>query len=815
MILYDNWLFCEQDVAEGYREDLEESGWKMVQIPHDWAVKRAVNPDMEAVPEWTFGPQAQGYLDRWGIGWYRRHLLLPQKKEEKRYFFRFDGVFERCSVYLNETLLGEHRYGYSGFSLEVTEQIRQGDNIIAVRVDNSRTITDRWYSGCGIYRNVEFIELPKIFLRMEDVYLTADYADGKGSLTLQVAQPERKPETQLETQLEMKPEAQLEMKPETKSETQPEMTIWAEMEGVFGRVVLDKSVHMGTDAGKYTLVLENLDVRPWSAEEPNLYTLKVSVSGHTLAFPVGFRRVEFIPRKGMFVNGEPVKMKGVCLHHDAGCVGSAVTKSLLRKRLQLLKSMGCNTIRTSHNIASTDMMDLCDEMGFYVLAECFDKWVQGAYSRFYETDWEADMSYWLLRDRNRPSVVMWSVGNEIEDQGAAPMLELLKKHCDKVRSMDSRPVTLAMSPHYQNLQGESVEASVSEKIQAIRRIAEIVDVIGCNYQEQWYEAIHEQMPEKLILGTEVYLFFKGSYEHYFNYSTENPWMDVERNEYVIGGCLWAGIDYLGESMGYPSKGWAGALIHENLVRKPISYLWESYWKTEAVVHISILDYTRKAEIVREPWSEMPLSDCWNYPMFTKMPMPYMIFSNCEEVRLSLNGKYFDIAKPAECESRIITGFLPLETGRVLVEGVRDGQVVCTHELVTSGPSVGLKFIDSSEVNADAMNLTQTSDRISDKIPLETPLQLLFTVAAVDREGNSNCRECAQVQFAVEGPCMIEGVDNGYLCNLEPFASDRVHMHQGKASVVVRVTGRGRIVLHAFAEGMQEATIEKTISGKIC
>lgn len=801
MVLYEDWLFFEGDTAEGYREDLAEEGWKTVQIPHDWAVSRPVNPNMAAVPEWTFGPQAQGYLDRWGIGWYRRHFVLPEKKEGKRYFLRFDGVFERCKVYWNEAFLGEHHYGYSGFSLEVTEQIRQGENIIAVRVDNSLTITDRWYSGCGIYRNVELTEVPEIFLRMEDVQLTADYVDGKGRLTLQVDQP----------------------------------SVYAEIDGVFEQVMLEGE--------KSVLVKENLDIRPWSAEAPNLYTLKLSVPGHTLSIPIGFRHVEWIPEKGMFVNGAPVKMKGVCLHHDAGCVGSAVTKPLLRKRLELLKKMGCNAIRTSHNIASADMMDLCDEMGFYVLDECFDKWVQGAYSRFYETDWESDLSYLILRDRNRPSVVMWSVGNEIEDQGSAPMLELLRKHCDTVRSMDKRPVTLAMSPHYQNLQGESVEDSVEEKIQAICRIAEIVDVIGCNYQEQWYEAIHEKMPKKLILGTEVYLFFKGSYNHYFNYSTENPWMDVERKDYVIGGCLWAGVDYLGESMGYPSKGWAGALIHENLVRKPISYLWESYWKEEPMVHISILDYTKKAEIVREPWAEMPLSDCWNFPMFTKMPMPYMIFSNCEEVRLSLNGKYFDIEKPSECKSQIITGFLPLETGRVLVEGMRDGQVVCTHELITSGPSAKLEFVDCSEREhfccrpaaggtslvpdtavpnpgclsddnclsdtavLDAGCLADDSCSSDSSCLLEMPEQLLFTVAAMDREGNLNPRESAEVYFVAEGPCVIEGVDNGYLCSLEPFVSDRVHMYQGKATVVLRVTGAGRIVLHAFADGMQEAVAE--------
>lgn len=750
MELHRDWLFCERDVEDGYKAELDDGTWERVEIPHDWAVRRGLKKDMEFDLEWRFGPQAQGFLDRWGIGWYRKHLALPKKGDGKRYILTFDGVFERCKVFVNEVLLGEHRYGYSGFSLDVTDVINEGENLIAVRVDNSVTITDRWYSGCGIYRKVEFLEVPEHFLSIENVRLTTDYVDGKGSLDLRV--------------------------------DKKGMEVSAMVEGVFDSVKLQDG----------HLKVENLNVQPWNAKEPNLYKLMISVPGQTLEISIGFRRVEFIPNTGMVVNGKPVKLKGVCLHHDAGCVGAAVTKPLLEKRLQVLKGMGCNAIRTSHNIPSEDMMDLCDRMGFYVLDECFDKWVSGGYSRFYEMDWEKDLSYLVLRDRNRPCVVMWSVGNEIENQGAGEMLDILKRLCDKVRNLDGRPVTVAMSPHYQSMEGQPVEEHVSDKVEAVKRIGELVDVIGCNYQEQWYEAIHKEMPDKLILGTEVYLFFKGSYDHYFNYSTENPWMDVERNDYVIGGYLWAGVDYLGESMGYPSKGWAGALIKSNLVRKPISYLWESYWSEKPVVHISILDYTKKAEIVREPWSEMPLSDCWNYPMFSKIPMPYMIFSNCQEVRLSINGKYFDIPKPEGCVSRIISGFLPLETGTVLVEGMINGQVVCTHRLVTSKASERLAFIDSQNA------------------PLQLPAQLLFTVAAMDEDGNVNPRESGEVRFTVEGPCVIEGVDNGYLCNMEPYGSDRVHMNQGKASVVLRATGKGKVVVHAFAEGLLGAEAQVAI-----
>lgn len=740
--LYDNWLFLMEDLEDGYRFGLDERTFAHIQVPHDWAIGAPSDPDME----WG---DFQGYLNRWGIGWYRLHFTLTEKKKGKRYILHFDGVFERCQVYLNEIFSGEHRYGYSGFSLDITESVCSGENLLAVRVDNSLTTADRWYSGCGIYRKVELEEVSERYLKAEEIAVHVDYKDGSGSLIIEME----------------------------KAQT----GVTAAIDDVFAAEIPENGI----------LKISGLSVEPWSAENPRLYRLVLRLpeasGGHTLPLFVGFRRVEFIPQKGMFVNGEPVKMKGVCLHHDGGCVGSAVTGSLLKKRLKLLKSMGCNTIRTSHNIVSTEMMDLCDQLGFYVVDEGFDKWVHGAYSRFFETDMEEDLSYLIRHDRNRPCVVMWSMGNEIEDQGSASMLSILKRLCSFTRTLDDRPVTVAMSPLYKNLDGEPIEEQVEDKVASACRIADIVDIISCNYQEQWYEEIHRICPEKLILGTESYVFFRGSYAHLFNYGPENPWMDVMRHDYVIGSCLWAGIDYLGESMGFPSKGWGGTLIQTNLVRKPISYLWESYWSEKPVVHISILDYTKPAEIVREPWSELPLSDCWNYPMFVKMPMVYMIFSNCQEVRLSLNGEHFDIDRPEDCKSRIISGFLPLEPGTVLAEGMMEGQVVCSHKLVTCK-------------GAEKLIFTELPDPVE-----QLPAQLLFTVTAVDDDGNPDYRESREISFVTEGPCIVEGVDNGYLCSQECFASDHIHMHQGRASVVLRVTGTGDIVVHARAKGLEEAT----------
>ncbi|MCD8103495.1 MAG: glycoside hydrolase family 2 protein [Lachnospiraceae bacterium] len=802
--LCQSWLFCRKDLPDGALPSCEESGFETVSLPHDWAIASARNPKM------PYGGE-QGFFDRYGVGWYRLHFVVGETP--LRRFLRFGGVFECCSVYLNGTLLGTHNYGYSGFSFEITDAVHTGENLLAVRVDNSVAPQDRWYSGCGIYRPVELEELPQVFLRIEDVALTTDYENGRGSLRLRVKFPW---DTILaETDDDITGDVS------TAAENSTCLAlpcVVASIDGLFCEKIPENG----------ELTVSDLEVSPWSAESPVLYDLKLAIlepEESTLQMRIGFRRVEFLPGNGLSVNGTPVKLKGVCLHHDGGCVGSAVTKSLLRHRLELIKSMGCNMIRTSHNIVSEDMMDLCDEMGFYVLDECFDKWVQGSYSRFYETDAKADLSYLVLRDRNRPSVVMWSVGNEVGDQGSAPMLAILARLCGIVRKLDvSRPVTAALAPHYTNLAGEPVEEHVEDKIAAISRVAAIVDVLGLNYQEQWYEAIHEALPDKLIFGTETYLFFRGSYNHYFNYGTDSSWLDVEKNPYVIGCCLWAGVDYLGESMLYPSRGWAGAAIHTNLVRKPISWLWESCWSEKPVVHISILDYTQPMEIVREHWSEMPFSDCWNYPMFQLAPMPYAIFTNCQEVRLSQNGKGLDIPKPAGCKNHMITGFLPLEPGEVLVEGINDGEVVCSHRLVSSGASARLEFeetlFDKETIRQGTVGmpadkeLTRPAmeDSPAPKV-LAEPMQLLFTVKATDANGVWNPRESQEVIFSVEGPCKIEGVDNGYLCSLDAPASDRIHMHQGRASVVLRIKGSGRIVLHARAAGLAGSEKILQFSGK--
>ena len=454
-------------------------------------------------------------------------------------------------------------------------------------------------------------------------------------------------------------------------------------------------------------------------------------------------------------------------------------------------------------------------MGFYVYEECFDKWKGGLYGRYFDKNWESDVEAMVKRDRNRACIVIWGVGNEVENQGQDSMLAILKQLSDKVRSLDSsRPITYAMNPHFkresnvdlskikdiQQFVDEVSDTEIydaKERVSRIAKIAEIVDIISCNYQEQWYELIHKQIPNKLILGTEVYEYFCGHYDQMQNFTEQIPSAIPFEYDYCIGSFIWTGYDYLGESMGYPAKGWSGALIRTNNEYRPVAYMLKSIWSEEPVVHFSVMDYSLDDEGVKEHWDSPIYADHWHFPQFRKTLIPYMIASNCDEVHLFLNGKQFFIPRPSECKNGIITGFLPWQPGNVTAIGYKDGKEVCRHEVVTPGMAVALAF-DQECDHKECVSMVNLG------IP-EKKQHLLLTVRAVDENGNSCFRESGKVHFAVEGAAKIVGVDHGDICSNEPYQEDSVHLYHGCASVMLELYCKpGRVSVHAFGDGLRQA-----------
>lgn len=755
--LSENWAF---------RHDHEES-FHPVELPHDWAIDLPFDRDMEQ-------GEAQGFRNRFGIGWYRCAFELGRLEDEYLYLLEFGAVSENCTVWLNGKEAGGYKYGYSSFRLDVTGLIQQGINQMLVKVDTTAQPGDRWYSGAGIYRSVKLVQVEAVHLDPWEIVVKTEI-EGTGA------------KVKIDTGLRDK-------------------AVRADLDGVT----------VQSQDGRLELYVSS--PRLWSAENPALYQLTLSLlDGQRVAdqitMKIGLREIQFIPNEGMTVNGRPVRLNGVCIHQDGGCAGIATKKEIFRQRLLALKEAGCNAIRPAHHSYSEEFLDLCDELGFYIYEECFDKWHGGLYGRYFKTEWQKDVDAMVKRDRNRPCIVMWGVGNEVENQGQDSMLETLKLLTDYVRTLDSRPISYAMNPHFkrednvdlskvkdiQQFVDEASDTEIydkDERVERIARIAEYVDVISCNYQEQWYPMIHKRILDKLILGTESYQYFMGSPDQMQNFTEDNPVLAAQKYDYVLGSFIWTGIDYLGESMGWPSKGWTGSLIRANGSRRPSYYLMQSYWSEKPMVHFSVMDYTLPGEGTKEHWDTPPFAEHWHFPQLYRAVIPYAIMTNCQEVQLFLNGKRFYLPLPAECRNRMISGFLPYQPGIVEAVGLNNGVEVCRHVVRTPGMAVGLEFIGESWTRIQPETL-----------PAEKGRQIQLSVRAIDKNGIPCVRESGKVRFRAEGPARVLAVDAGDLMSDEPYHSDSIHMYHGEASVLIALSGKpGKVCVYADGDGLGTARL---------
>lgn len=735
------------------------------QLPHDWAITAPFEKTMVQA-------EAQGFRNRWGIGYYRTRVQLEEKKQGHCYMLAFDGIYECSTVFLNGKEIGGHAYGYSPFRIDVTDTVCSGENYLEISVDNTQTPADRWYSGAGLYRNVRLLELETLHLDpWETIVRTALTEEGA---TVEVST------------------------------------------GIDGHIVAtlenaDGSLSSEGAQGELCFMVNK--PRLWSAEQPNLYRLTLHLMrddmiADTISLQVGIREITVDSKRGMLVNGVPTKLKGVCVHQDVGCRGIAAKVEIWRKRLLELKAMGCNSIRPAHHVYDSFFYDLCDELGFYVYEECFDKWTGGLYGRYFAENWRYDLGIMIRRDRNHPCVCMWGVGNEVENQAQESMLEILKMLTDEARRLDpTRPITCAMNPHFKyessanaatvaDIQrfvdevDDSEIFDIDEKVACIAKIAQHVDIISCNYMEQWYPQIHAAVPNKPILGTEVYQFFKGHEKQMKNFSMEIPALVPEQYNYVIGCMIWTGIDYLGESAGYPAKGWGGSLIRTNLEKRFTYYLMQSYWSEVPMVHVSVLDYSLMDEGVKAHW-DMPLcADHWHFPQFHHVLIPFFIASNCEEVVLYVNGEPFYQPSPATCPNKMIMGFAPYEAGELRVVGYNKGQEVCNHILHTPQAVTQLVF-----------------DPVPQDLPVQAGQEVLLTVRVTDCNGVPCVRANGIVQFAVEGDAEIIGVDSGNLMSDEVYHAQSVSLFRGVASVQLRLgTTSEEIQINVYGEGIRSGTI---------
>ncbi|MDR3115224.1 MAG: DUF4982 domain-containing protein [Treponema sp.] len=769
-----DWKFLLGDPQDAFREAYPDRTWKRVDLPHDWVISQPFKRGEEN----AYTPQnMQGFFAWEGTAWYRKTFFLSDTDiAGKEAYLYFGGAYRNSAVYVNGQKAGGRAYGYSSFELNITCLVKPGNNCIAVRLDNGCEAPDRWYSGSGLYRNVYLRLVPAVHIKTWGVLIkteTVRSADLRSSapVTVTVSLVNRGgPATG---------------------------RVYTRILGRDNQTVAQSSQPFNAaGAGEYALQLR-LEIQTpllWSAEEPNLYRAVVHLEddagnpiGKPVEVPFGIRSIEITAHKGMRVNGETVKLKGVCLHHDCGITGSAFYEAAWRRRLLALKSIGCNAIRTSHNPPAEELLDLCDELGFYVIDECFDKWKSGYYAAHFDDDWQRDLGDFLLRDRNHPSVFIWSVGNEVENQGSEDMRTILKTLASFVRTLDDRPVTCALEPHVHP--PALISAPVSRLVEITKTLAEDVDVLGLNYHEALYQDYSAAI-DKPIAGTECYEYYSGVASNYEDVTAKNPWRFVLEDDNVIGQFIWAGIDYLGESA-WPAKGWAGAILDICGFLKPNAFYRKSIWSEEPVVYLAFLDPSRKPDYVRGRWSFPKLSSHLNLDRPNREPVTAAVFTNCDEAELWINGKKLGRRSPGDFENRIIQWTFEYVPGEVKTIGYRAGKEVCSHILRTAGPPRRIELRpDKTVLASDGTGIVHVEALITDEKGILCP------------------NEEALVEFALIGDGTILGSCSPDISGALGYALPKTLTSGGKALVILRAgAGTGTLKLSAYSGTLLPAFLE--------
>jgi beta-galactosidase len=791
------WKFSQGEVPGAEKPDFDDRQWRTLNLPHDWSIE---------------GPYAQseatggggGYLPT-GIGWYRRAFTAPEAWRAKKVFVEFDGVYMNSDVWLNGQLLGHRPFGYMSFEYDLTPYLKFGQaNVLAVRVDNSHQPNSRWYSGSGIYRHVWVTVTDPLHVSHWGTYVTTPKVS-EDSATIRIR-------TQIQNE----------------SSSRQDFTLVTEILDAQGAVVARAESNKALAAGVSEESEQSLAVaRPklWSIESPNLYfvhtTLKLGAQvADDFSTPFGIRDLAYDVDKGFLLNGKPVKMQGMCLHHDGGCVGAAVPLGVWERRLRELKAMGCNAIRLSHNPPAPELLDLLDRQGFLVMDEAFDEWkspkVREGYAKYFVEWSQRDLTDMLRRDRNHPSIVIWSVGNEIPEQtrtNGPAVLRPLVETCH--REDPTRPVTSACD----NIFTDTKSATPA--------FVNLLDVVGYNYADRWgtrretmYDDDRHAFPRRKMLGTESSVvgargdysltggggfggFGGGPGSAGGGAGTKRPpgytlsmiraeqlWKFIKVHDYVIGDFGWTGIDYLGESR-WPGKLAASGMLDTCGFPKDNYYFYQSQWTTNLMLH---------------------LFPHWNWKGKEGQVIPVVCYTSCDTVELFLNGRSFGVkslefprqgtaggwnsyARPQQPTGSTadlhLTWDVPYEPGTLKAVGYKYGRDVCEEEIVTTGePAAVVVASDRANLFADGRDVAH------------------LTVKIVDAQGKTVPAATNLVSFELQGPAKLIGVDNGNPVSHEAYQSNERLAYHGQCLAIIQSTRQAGHVRFALrSEGLSGAQIE--------
>jgi len=766
--LFDNdWKFFLGDTPAAFSVQFDDKSWRNLDLPHDWSIEGTLDSNNPMGNDGGYFPA--------GIGWYRKTFTVPESWENKRVSIYFEGVYMNSEVFINGKSLGVHPYGYTSFSYNLTPNLNFGkENIVSVKVDNSKQKNSRWYSGSGIYRHVWMVVTDPIHVAQWGVTITT-------------------PDVSHE-------KATVQIKTRVKNETNvpQNISLKTQLLGADAKKAGYNQLNLDLPANSEKEVEQTIQVsKPmlWTPETPQLYQAQVQIFKANKIVDdtktnFGIRSIKFTTDNGFQLNGKMIKMNGGCVHHDNGCLGASAFNRTEERRVQLLKSAGFNAMRTSHNPPSEAFLDACDRLGMLVIDESFDGWKEKKtdfdYAMYFDAWWQRDIEAMVQRDRNHPSIIMWSIGNEIIERKKPEAVETVKMLADCVRKNDpTRPVTSAMTTWDRDW-------DIFDPLFAVQ------DIGGYNYQLNRAPKDHERVPSRVIVQTESY-----PRDAFAN------WKLVQSHNYILGDFVWTALDYLGESgIGrwyYPGDvtgehyqgkifPWHGAYCGDiDLTgwRKPISHYRSMLYNNNEKLYMAVREPNPDSGKIKiTGWAVWPTWESWTWPGYEGKEIQVEVYSKYPKVRLYLNDKLVGEQETTEEKQFKATYNVPYAKGELKAVGVVDNKEVETTILQTSGEAVKIKLVaDRTKISADGQDLSFVSIEITDT--------------------NGKLQPNAEnlLRFKIDGPGVIAGVDNSNIRDVDPYVGTSRKVWHGRALVVIRSTKNdGNIKLTVSSQGLTKAIL---------
>ena len=771
--LFDyDWKFFLGDAPDAKSNNFNDESWRKLDLPHDWGIEGKVNPKNP-----TGG--GGGYFPA-GIGWYRKTFQASDAWKANKIAIYFEGVYMNSEVFINGKSLGVYPYGYSSFSYDLTPYLHFGkENVIAVRVDNSQQINSRWYSGSGIYRHVWMMVTNPIHVAHWGAAISTPVVSAKKATVL--------------------------VKTKLKNETSSTQSIlvktilWNKNSKSVGNGQLKVELSANSEK-EITQTINISNPLLWTPETPDLYQAQIQILKEKKILDdtktnFGIRSIRFTAENGFQLNGKTVKINGGCVHHDNGCLGSAAFDRAEERKIELLKAGGFNAVRTSHNPPSEAFLNACDRLGLLVMDESFDCWKIGKnnndYSKYFNEWWQRDLETMVLRDRNHPSIIMWSIGNEIPERGDHSAIETAKILAGAIKKIDTaRPITSAIVDN-------GKDWSKFDTLMAVH------DVAGYNYHLWSALSDHQRVSSRIIVQTESYP--KDAFTN---------WKLVQDNKYVIGDFVWTAMDYLGESgIGrwyysgdVPGEHWEhdffpyhGAYCGDiDLIgwRKPISHYRSMLYNNSEKLYMAVREPAPEPLEIKETWwSVWPTWESWTWPDFEGKTVQVEVYSKYPKVRLYLNNKLIGEQATTREQQFKATFAVPYSSGQLKAVGLDNGKEMESTMLKTSGDAAKIKLIaDRKEILANGQDLSY------------------ITVEITDKDGIVQPNAANRIHFKIDGPGIIAGVDNADMKDTDPYTGNTRKAWKGRALVVIKSThDTGNIKLTVTSPILEETAINiKTV-----